>query len=482
MLPKLSEASNSIKSASFAQLGAKLISVIAQLGVTMVLARLLTPEQYGVVAILASFNSLFTIIGDAGISTAIAKYQDLTKEDHERLFFVSLLLGLALTVFFFLLSMGIAAFYGNPEYVTLGGVMTLAVLFNSLNMVPNGLLIKERKFTLIGVRLVASTVVVGLMAIALAFAGFGAYAIVLQSVLTALFVLVWNVLTSHVRMSFGAIRPVLHKVGRFSAYQLGNNVIVWFSGNVDTLLVGKLFGSASLGYYNKAFNLYGYPLNILVAPITTTLIPFFAPLQDDLDALRLKFFNVFRKVSLIGTLCTVWMSACASEVILIMYGDNWEPAIPLLHVLALAVYARSVNSVHAPLLSATGKSDLLMHSSTFNTIFTVVMIFFGAFFGDVQGLATCIAIAYNCELFLPVLFSARHCLHVGALGYFAKYLLPDMVIGVMAIVLCGLIPWPQANVFLLLLGKAVFCGLFVLALRNIADAALFHEGMLKLRR
>lgn len=468
----LDASSSSIRSASFAQLGSKIVSVVVQLGITMVLARLLTPEEYGTVAILTAFSGLFSVFADAGISTAIAQFQDLTEDDYERLFFVSLLLGIGLAVAFFVLSIGIAWFYGDSIYVPLGAVMTLSVLFNALNMVPNGVLIKERKFSLIGVRLVVCTAVVGALVIVLALLGLGAFAIVLQSVLTALFVLIWNLAGSHLKMSFGDVRPVLSKVGRFSAYQLGSDAIVWLSGNADSLLVGKMFGEGALGYYNKAYNLYGYPTNILAAPITSTLIPFLAPLQNDVDALRRKYLGVARKVSFIVALCTAWMSVCAEEIILIMYSETWAPAIPLLQVLSLAIYARGVNSVHAPLLSATGRSDLLMRSTTVNTVVTLGMIFFGGALGSVQSLATCVAIAYNLELIIPVYLSSRYCLDMGVLEYF-RNLFPDMVLTAAAILLCHFLPLAIGNVFLSLLVKAGVVLAFMTLLRILIDKLFF---------
>lgn len=480
MKGNLGSASQSIKSASFAQLGSKLVSVVAQLVVTMVLARLLTPEQYGTVAILQAFSALFSVLADAGISTAIAQFQDLTHEDYERLFFVSLLLGIVLAAAYFALSFGIAWFYADSIYIPLGAVMTLSVLFNSLNMVPNGVLIKERRFKLIGLRLVVSTAVVGVIVIVLAFLGFGAFAIVLQSVLTALFVLVWNLKNLGLRMSVGDVRPVLRKVGRFSAYQLGNNAIVWLSGNADSLIAGKLFGEAALGYYNKAYLLYGYPINILIGPITNTLIPFFAPLQDDIEALRAKFMNVVVKVSFIAGLCTAWMSVCASEIVLIMYGDGWEPAIPLLQVLALAIYARGVNSVHAPLLSATGRSDLLMRSTTINTFMTFGMILLGGALGSVETLAACVAIAYNVELAVPVYLSAKHCLRMGSWRYFLN-LLPDMVITAVVVVACQFVPWSIENVFLLLIAKAVVVFLTMVVLRMLVDVLIRRDPNLAIK-
>lgn len=466
--------SKSIKSASFAQLGSKIVSVVVQLIITMVLARLLTPEEYGTVAVLTAFSGLFSVFADAGISTAIAQFQDLTQDDYDRLFFLSLILGLVLAAAFLALSFGIAWLYGNPIYIPLGAVMTLSVLFNALNMVPNGVLIKERKFSLIGMRLVVCTASVGAVVILLALLGLGVYAIALQSVLTSLFVFLWNLAGSHLRMSIGDVRPVLGKVGRFSVYQFGSDAIGWLAGNADSLIVGKMFGEASLGYYNKAYNLYGYPMNILAAPITSTLLPFLSPLQDDLDALRAKYLGVARKVSFIVALCTAWMNVCSQEVILVMYGETWAPAIPLLQVLSLAIYARGVNSAAAPLMSSTGRSDLLMRSTTINTVMTLGMIVLGGSLGSVQALATCVAIAYNIEFIIPMYLCSRYCLRMGVGEYFLQFL-PDILIGLGAIVLCNLVPWGLSNVFASLVVKAVAVLLLMACARMIIDKVFFGD-------
>ena len=452
-------------------MGSKIVNVAIQLVITMVLARLLTPEEYGVVAVLTVFSSFFSVLADAGISTAIAQFQDLRQEDYERLFFLSLLLGIALSVLFFFLSFGIAWFYDNSIYVPLGSIMTLAVMFNALNMVPNGVLIKERKFGLIGMRLVVCSVVVGTIVILMALAGLGCFAIVLNTVLTSLFVLIWNLTTSHLKMSVGDIRPIARKIGSFSLYQFGHEAIVWVSGNADSLLAGKMFGAAALGYYNKAYQLYGYPNNILAAPITSTLIPFLAPLQRDTKALRVKFLSVLRKVSFICALCTVGMSVCSDEIIQIMFGKTWAPAAPLLQVLALAIYARGVNSVHAPLMSATNRPDLLMRSTLANTLVTLTMICVGGFLGSVESLALCVAIAYNFELFIPVYFCSKYCLHMGIWSYF-KTLLPDITIMLIALVFSSLMPWNMGNVFISLFAKGIALVSIMLVMRTIWDKGL----------
>lgn len=471
---RLDTPSSSMKTASIAQLGSKVINVVVQLVITMVLARLLTPAEYGTVAVLTAFSGVFTVLADAGIPAAIAQSQELSEDDYARLFFLSLLMGVTLSLAFFLLSIGVAWFYGDPIYVPLGALMTLAVLFNSLNMVPNGVLMKERKFKLIAVRLVVCTVVVGAIAILLAYLGFGCYAIVMNTVLTSLFVLIWNLFSSHLKMSIGDLRSVLQKVGSFSVFNMGSNLIGWFAANADSLMTGKLFGPTALGYYNKAYNLYGYPLTILTAPITDTLLPFLAPLKDDKEALFDKFIRAFKKISFASAFCTAGMNVCAAEIILILYGDTWAPAIPLLSVLALAVYSRGVNGAFAALMASSGRSDLLMLSTGVNTAVTLAMIIAGGAMGSVQSLATCVAIAYNAEMILPVYLCSRKCLSMSP-ARLLSHMLPDMLLTVVTIVSAELMSVDFCALFQSVVCKALYIALVMVGGRAILGCLVYHE-------
>lgn len=473
-LAGLNESSNSIKSASAAQLGSKVISVVVQLLITMILARLLTPEEYGIVAVLTAISSVFTLLGDAGISTAIAQSQDLDEEDYSLLLFLSLLVGIVLTAVFCLLSAVVAWFYGDGIYFPLGCVMSLTVLFNALNMVPNGVLVKERKFKLIALRLVVCTVVVGVVAVLLAFVGFGCYAIVLNTVLTSLFVLIWNLCGTKIKMVFGDVRGVWGKIGSFTLFNLGSGLVGWIANNLDSLVVGKLFGAAELGYYNKAYSLYAYPLNILAAPITSTLLPFLAPLRGDKVALEKRYTGVFRKLSFISALCTAGMHVCAAELILIMFGDAWAEAIPMMSILAFAVYSRGINGSFGALMCAVGRADLLMRSTTLNTILTVAAICLGGASGDILVLCACVAIAYNLEVLIPSYLCAKHCLNTSLAGFFSR-MLPDIASCIAAIALAAAIPWQIGNVLATLALKALFVVAVMAVLKLLFDRLIYHE-------
>lgn len=465
----INTASESVKSAALAQLGSKVANLVFQLGIQAVLARLLTPDEYGTVAILTVFTALFTVLSDAGLSVAIIRYQDLTKDDYRRLFGFSFILGISLSLVFIFVSYVISIIYGNTEYIPLGSLLSLTVFCNSLNMVPNGLLQKEKKFKLIALRLVFTTVVVGVAVIGFAYLGFGCYAIVLNSVLTSFFVLIWNVSTLHIRPLFGGFVPILRRVGRFSIYQFGSSAISWVATNADSLIAGKMFGSEALGYYNRAYSLYGYPNSILASSITSTLVPYLAPNQNNHDVLYASFSKIIKRVSALAMFCTVEMSICSVEIISFLYGSAWAPAAPLLQVLSIAIYSQGMNQAHAPLLSATGRTDLLLLSTTVNTLITFALTVTGALCGSVQMLANCVAAAYSIEIILPIFFCMKGCLNRRVTPYLLK-LLPDLAAGAITLVLLEGFGALSSTPFVSLLIKAVFVAFVFLVSRVVLSA------------
>lgn len=442
--------------AALVQLGSKIVNVAVQLGVTMVLARILTPTEYGVVAVLTVFTGFFSMISDLGISTAIVQFKDLTEEDYSRLLTFSFGVGVLFAGAFFLVSSGVSVVYANAIYVPLGGILTGAVLFNSLNMVPNGLLLKERRFGTIAVRLVVCTAVVGALTVVLALMGWGCYAIAVQSTLTALFVFLWNQLSTRTKPRLHGIHPVLRRVGKFSAFQFGHQFIGYFANNTDSLLVGRFLGAEQLGYYNKAYGLAGYPNNYLASSITSVLHPFLSQLQDDHDALYDKFVEMAKAVSIVTAWAMAVFVACGNELVLVMYGNQWTVAGPILQILSFAIYARAMNSCHGPLLLSCGRTDLLMRSTLINSIMTVTFICLGVWMGSITTTAIMITIAYNFELVVPVYICMRICLQRSILSYvrnFAHEIVAFLVSLAVGVVIPAFVD--SVQVMLLVRGSAV---------------------------
>ena len=385
---------NSMLGALGMQLISKYANVAVQLVITMVLARLLTPEQYGTVAIVTVFTSFFTILSDLGVSTAIVQFKNLSKKDCNGLFFFSAILGAALAASFCLLSLPISYVYGDSILVTLCCVASLSILFNTLNMVPNGILMREKRFKSISIRLVVVSVTSGAVAILLAFFGFGCYALVWNSVLTAAFVFFWNWTATRLEFSNRNFMEPLKAIWRFSVFQGGFSIINYFARNLDNLLLGATVGTAALGYYDKAYKLMQYPLNYLTGIFSNVLQPYLSEFQNDYKRLYSSWLSICRILALVGSLVTAVFFCFSREIVLVMYGSQWIEAAPALTGLAISIGFQMVNSTSGAIFQSAGRTDSLFKSGLICTGVSILAIFCGVATGSLAALGAYISIAY----------------------------------------------------------------------------------------
>lgn len=400
----------------------------------MVLARILTPEQYGTVAIVNVFLSFFNLLADMGIGNAIVQYRDLGRPDLSGLMFFTVLLGVALSLLFCALSVPISLVYGDQELVPLCCVASIAVFFTTVNMVPNGVLLRDKDFRSIGVRLVVVSVVSGAAAVVLALLGWGCYALVVNSILTAALVFVWNAVRSGIAPTNRHFVAPLRRVARYSVFQGGFSVVNYFARNLDNLLVGALMGSAPLGYYDKAYRLMQYPLNYLTGIFSSVLQPYLSDWQDDRERVYEVWVAICRVIAIVGCLVAAVFLAFPEQLVLLMFGDQWLPAAPALAALALSLAPQMVNSTSGAVFQSIGRTDTLFRSGLICTAVSVVAILAGVSTGDLGLLGLAISLAYFVHFSVTVALLVRGLLGASAPRFLANFAGPvaGMVVALVA--------------------------------------------------
>ena len=385
----------SIKKAALINFFSRYSVILLQIVITGILSRILSPKDFGVVAIIMVFITLFTILADMGIGPAIIQNKSLTKKDEENIFSFTFYMGIFLGIGFIILSLLISKIYMNDEYIYIGYLLSFSVFLNTLNMVPNSLMLKSKRFKSIGLRQIIVALFCGVITIILALLGFKYYALVLNSIISSLLLVIWNISTVKIHFKFKFNKESISKIKSFSSFQFGFNIINYFARNLDNLLVGKFMGDVSLGYYDKAYRVMGYPVQNLTQIITPILHPILSDYQKDKEYIYRTYVKIVKILSLLGIYASFFCYISAEEIIYILFGDKWGMAVPALQFLCFSIWAQIISSCGGAILQSLGKPRLLFINGLINTIITIILIIIGVSRGSISDVALFISIAYN---------------------------------------------------------------------------------------
>lgn len=384
-----------LRSATFIYAFGKYSKVLIQLLVTVILARLLTPYDYGIVAIITVFSSLFSAISDMGFGVAIVQKRWLKESQINDIYVFTFYFSIVISILFGCSSFLIAFFYKDEVYIYLGWLLSLSLFFNALNMVPNGLMNKKQLFLKISIRTIVAYLSSAIIAVILAMIGFKYYSLVCQSIAASAITYFWNVFNTNLHLKLRFKMESIKAIFSYSSYQFAFNVINYISENLDNLLTGKFLGSKELGFYSKAFNLSLYPVDNLVGVITPVLHPILAEYQKNKEVIYKKYLKVYRILSILGIWLSIYCFFASREIILIFYGNQWKNAILPFHILSIVMFTRILNSSCGAIFQVLNNTKLLFYNGTLNTILTVLAIIIGIFGGrTINSLAACVAISY----------------------------------------------------------------------------------------
>lgn len=349
----------------------KYIGIVLSIVISMVLARLISPEEFGIVAIAQVAISFVGIIADLGIGAGIIQNKTLTDDDYDSLFTFTILLATIVSLIILVLSPFLANFYNNSKIVPICAMIAVSTFLGVMNMVPESLFNKNKRFDFIAKRSLFFGLVSGIISIVYALMGGGCYALVLSSIIVNLGVLIVGLMAYPRRLDLHFRMEPLKKIFSFSAFQFLFNLINYFSRNLDKLIIGKALSMNDLGYYQKSYNLMLMPLQNITFVITPVLQPFLSDYQDDLVFIRDKYNRLVKLISTISFPLGIFLYMAAEEIIVMMYGNNWLAAVPAFRILALSIPLQMVLSSSGSIFQATNKTKYLFFSGLLNTSVTV---------------------------------------------------------------------------------------------------------------
>lgn len=409
---------------------AKYSNVFIGIFISAILARLLSPAEFGIVAIVSVFTRFFYLLSNFGLSAAVVQNKALTKEDNESIFAFSLLFGFLLALLFYLAAPIISSFYNDFRLISLVHLMSLAILFQSLRVVPYALTEKKLRFKEIGIINVIVNLVSGLVAIILAYKGFSYYALIINSILSGFLIFIAFFIITPVRLTFNIKINSIKKIAKFSTFQFLFNIINYFANNTDNLLIGKFIGNAALGYYDKSYRLMRMPIKNLTYTITPVLHPVLSEYQNDKKIIYNTYYKIVKLLATIGFPLSIFLYFSASEIINIIYGPQWNQSIPVFKLLALLVGIHIILSTSGSIFQATNRTDLLFYAGLFGSGLVISGVLVGIFVGN-----SLVAVAYGLIVATVInFFQAFYLLIKRALSYplliFLKVLILPLITSV----------------------------------------------------
>lgn len=477
----------SMKKAAVINMSAKYMVVVLQLVISAVLARLLTPEEYGIVAVITVFTSFFSILADLGVGNAVVQNQSLTKNDIQNIYAWSLKKAVLLGVLFALLAFPISWFYSDSVYLQLVPLLSISVVFSAANMVPNALLRKQKKFVLIGLRSIVVCIACASITITLAYFGASYYALIVNTISNSLFVFLWNLRGSGLNPfhKTSNTKESVDKIRSFSSYLFRFNIMNYFSRNLDNLLIGKFFGSSDLGYYNKAYTLMLYPINNFTSVLTPVLLPFLSERQNDIDFIYKKYLQFVKALSLVGLYVSVFCYFTSYEMVCILYGENWLLSVPCFQLLAISIWSQMICSCTGTMFQVMDRTKTQYIRGWITVGTTVSCILIGVCFGTIEYVALFVMLAY-CSNFISMCYFLVHRTFQKNVMEFLKTFVPDIAI---AGVLCGVFvvisKLQLSNVFVLfcvkLMGSFVVFLIMIVVTKQYKHLAIILPNSLKKR-
>ena len=432
--------------------------ILISLLVNVILSRLLSPEDYGVVAVVTVFTTFFASLSDIGLSTAIIQKKELDNDDVNSIFSLSVYYSFVLAIIFIILAWPISQFYGSDVYLNICLILSISLFFDALNTVPNGIMNRDKQFKKIAFRTVIVYVCSSCVAIYLAFKGWSYYSLVVQSVIYSIVTFIWNYCTTKPKFRLKIRIDSINKIKGYSSYQFAFNILVYFARNLDNLLTGKFFGSAELGYYNKAYSLMLYPINNITNVIAPVLHPVLSDYQDEKEKIYKSFINIVKILFIIGALVSGICFIASKEIIIIAFGNQWGQSVDCFKALSFAILFQMINGTTGAIYQSLGNTKLLFINGAINSTITVVFILLGIVIGgNIVNLSVFVALAYS----IQCVFSFWHLVHYGFKYAFTR-LIKDMriEIGMMIVLVFAIFAYRVSvdSLVISLLIKTVYIG------------------------
>ncbi|TAK89110.1 lipopolysaccharide biosynthesis protein [Patescibacteria group bacterium] len=448
----------------FVTIGAKILSVIT----TLILARLLVPEDFGLVAVAGIVMNALTIFTDLGLGTAIVH----SKHDRDKVGSTALVMMPAIATFLYIITFifapSIATALGSSEATNIIRILAINLLFTSLSIVPSALMEKDMAFKRKVVPELVPILVYVVVAISLAaFTQLGAYSIVFGQLSqgAAAFILYWAV--SSWRPVWRFSTEVAKELIGYGKHVLGGSLLLFATTNLDNVFVSRILGVGSLGFYTLAYSIANMPATHVADVLGRVLFPALVQMNDDFERMRKNYIRSLKVLVFFTFPLLAGLAAIAPIFVPVVLGEKWMPMTAALSILAVFGAIRVLSGATGSLLLAMGKPRVIFYTGITGLILQVFWLSYFLFYHHFGVAGAALAVSIGSMMNALIVFGfvqafmqfsySRIGLNIG------RWVIPSLI---MLIVVYGLAITLQPSVTVLIslvgLGVALYLGSFVI--------------------
>ncbi|HEU5123466.1 MAG TPA: MOP flippase family protein [Verrucomicrobiae bacterium] len=370
--------SSSLKTKTLGALSWSLVQELSQRGlqfvIGIVLARLLGPKEFGMLAMLTIFIAVSQALVDSGFGSALIQRKNPTQADESSVFYFNIFLGFLMAGLLCLAAPWISQFYNQPQLTSLVRVLSVVLIINSISVVQNALMVRRLDFKRQAMVSVASMSVSGVAALIMAWRGFGVWSLVGQQVTASIVrtAMLWRINTWRPGWIFSwkSLRELFGFGSGMMASALTNRIF----DNLTSLVIGKAFSAAMLGYYSRAVTLQDTVSQSLANVANRVTFPVFSQLQNDPERMKRGLRKAMTTLAFVQFPMLIGLAAVAKPLILFLLTEKWAPSIPYLQLLCFAGLLYPMHLLNLNVLTAMGRSDLYFRLGIVKRVLQVVAI------------------------------------------------------------------------------------------------------------
>lgn len=373
----------------------------------IILARLLTPREFGLIGMLTIFIAVSQTFVDSGLASSLIRTKDCTQKDYSTVFYFNMLAGLVLYLLLFVLAEPISVFYKEPILKPLVKVMGLGIIIRSLTIIQTTILRKRIDFKLNAKISVVSGIISGIIGIWLAYAGYGVWSLVIRTlagfIFTSLLLWIWNKWFPSLVFSIASFKQHFGFGSKLMASQLLNTIYQ----NVYYLIIGKYFSAQDLGYFTRAQMFKDLPSKRYETIMSRVTYPVLAQMQDNPEKLKYGYKKMIKSIMFLSFTLMAIMAAVAEPMILSLIGEQWRQSIIYLQLLSFVGMMYPLHSLNLNMLNVQGRSGLFLRLEIIKKLIAIPTIVIGVFWGIkimIIGMMVNTLIAY----YINSYYSGRH--------------------------------------------------------------------------